>query len=48
MISLSWKVKELSELNEMGRMLREEIIFLRNGIKESDGFWQQENVLSQL
>ena len=48
MISLSWKIKELDELNEMGRLLREEITFLRNGIKESDGFWQQENVPSQL
>jgi len=34
MISLSWKIKEIGELNEMGRVLHEEIIFLRNGIKE--------------
>ena len=48
MISLSWKIKELSDLNDMGRKLREEFALLTSGITGSQCFWQEENVPSRL
>lgn len=45
---LAWKVKELSELNEIGRKLFAVITRLVTKIKSNDSVWVEENILSQL
>ena len=42
MINLSWKIKELDELNEIGRKLHAEIEVLSKRIDHCS--WQQENI----
>ena len=46
MISLSWKIKELDELNEIGRKLHVEIEALCKRIDQC--LWQQENIPKRL
>ena len=44
LIVLSWKVKELSDLNETGRCLRSEISQLSNTVQQGNCRWRQDNV----
>ncbi|XP_065893229.1 uncharacterized protein [Dysidea avara] len=48
LINLAWKVKELSELNEMGRKLYANITQLIAKINHNDAVWEVENVPCQL
>ena len=48
LITLSWKIKELSELNEIGRKLHAEITMLSKRIEENQCSWQQENIPKRL
>ena len=48
LITLSWKIKELSELNEIGRKLHTEIKVLSKRIEEHQCLWQQENIPGHL
>ena len=44
LITLSWKIKELSELNEIGIKLHAEIKALSTRIEDHQSLWVQENV----
>ncbi|XP_065914473.1 uncharacterized protein [Dysidea avara] len=44
MINLSWKIKELGDLNGMGRLLRTEIDRLFRRMKAGECLWEQENI----
>ena len=44
MINLSWKIKELGDLNDMGRLLHTEIDGLLRRMKAGHCLWEQENV----
>ena len=48
LINLSWKLKELGDLNEMGRKLHSDIDVLSAKIGEHQHSWQQDNIPSQL
>lgn len=48
MINLSWKVKELDELNKMGRKLYGDIAQVIAKINSSDSVWVEENIPVQL
>lgn len=48
LIALSWKVKELTELNEIGRKLHTDIEVLSKKIEEHQCLWQEENVPRRL
>ena len=44
LITLSWKIKELSELNEIGIKLHAEIKALSTRIEDHHSLWEQENI----
>ena len=48
LITLAWKVKELSELNEIGRKLFADVTRLVTEIKSNDSVWVETNIPSQL
>jgi len=48
LINLSWKIKELGDLNEMGRKLHSNIDVLLMKVGENHSLWVQDNVPSQL
>ena len=48
LIKLSWKIKELGDLNEMGRKLHSNIDVLSTKIGENHSSWLQDNIPSQL
>ena len=48
LITLSWKVKELGDLNETGRCLHSEVIQLSNSIQQGICRWREDNVPKQL
>ncbi|XP_065887166.1 uncharacterized protein [Dysidea avara] len=44
LINLSWKIKELGDLNEMGRSLHTEVNLLYSRLEAGQCFWEQENI----
>ena len=44
LINLSWKIKELGDLNEMGRSLHTEVNLLYSRLETGQCFWEQENI----
>ena len=48
MIVLAWKIKELGELNDIGRKLFGDITLLVAKVKSNDSVWTVENIPNQL
>ena len=48
MIVLAWKIKELGELNEIGRKLFGDITLLVARVNNDDSIWTVENIPNQL
>ena len=48
LISLAWKVKEISQLDEMGRKCYRDISNIVEKLKQDQGLWQEENIPKQL
>ena len=48
LINLAWKIKEVTELDEMGRCCYREINAIVNRIEHDDCLWEEENIPRQL
>ena len=48
LISLAWKIKEISQLNEMGWKCYRDISSIVEKIERNQGLWEEENIPKQL
>ena len=48
LISLAWKVKEISQLDEIGRKCYRDINSIVEKIEWDQGLWQEDNIPKQL
>ena len=48
LISLAWKVKEISQLDDMGRKCYRDISSIVEKIEQDQDLWQEENIPKQL
>ena len=48
LISLAWKVKEISQLDDMGRKCYRDISSIVEKIERDQDLWQEENIPEQL